>query len=57
MKTNRILLAVFFTAVVVMMLSLITQNENLCMYSIAVGDFVGLWLCKRTWDNPFDLFK
>jgi|694.fasta_scaffold33863_2 hypothetical protein len=57
MKFNRILLAIFFASVFTMFYSLITQNEDLCMWAIAVGDTAGLWASARTWNNPFDLFK
>jgi hypothetical protein len=55
MKLNRILLAIFFAAVFTMFYSLVKQNEDLCMWSIAIGDVAGLWAVKRTWNNPTNI--
>jgi len=52
MKLNRTLLTIFFAAVFTMCYSLITQNSDLCMWAIAVGDTAGLWAVARTWNNP-----
>lgn len=57
MKLNRTLLAIFFAAVFTMCYSLVTQNSDLCMWSIAVGDVAGLWASARTWNKPNELFN
>jgi hypothetical protein len=55
MKLNRILLAIFFLAVITMCYSLVTQNADLCMWSIAIGNVAGLWAVARTWNNPTNI--
>jgi hypothetical protein len=56
MKFNRILFFLFFFNVVLMMLSLISQDIDLCMYSSAFADVFGISLVVRTWNKPNQIF-